>query len=80
MIQRKMESSMKTTYMEVSSYQERNLKATVLRTSGLKENYYGCRFYIDDSSLGIEWYKNKSEQYAENAAENYVQGIKKYPE
>jgi hypothetical protein len=70
---------MKNSYMEVSTFQERNLKATVLRTSGLTENYYGCRFYIDESSLGIEWYEGKNELYAENAAENYVLGIKKYP-
>lgn len=70
---------MKSTYMEVSSYQEKNLKATVLRTSGLAKNYYGCKFYIDDSSLGIEWYENKNVRYAEDAAENYVLGVKKYP-
>ena len=70
---------MKNSYMEISTFQERNLKATVLRTSGRTENYYGCRFYIDGSSLGIEWYEGKNEIYAENAAENYVLGIKQYP-
>jgi hypothetical protein len=34
--------------------------------------------YIDGESLGIEWYKGKAEVYAEEAAENYVLGIKSY--
>ena len=65
--------------MELSTWETGRLKATVLRTSGLEQNYFGCRFYIDNNSLGIEWYEDKSEPYAVDAAENYIAGIKKYP-
>lgn len=65
-------------YMEISSYSQGNRKADVLRTSGESPNYWGCRFYLAGNSLGIEWYKAHSESYAEDAAENYVQGIKDY--
>ena len=65
--------------MELSSYHQGNRRADVLRTSGLEENYWGCRYYLEGNSLGIEWYKGKSEIYAEDAADNYVRGIKKFP-
>jgi hypothetical protein len=32
----------------------------------------------NDDSLCIEWYEGKNELYAEDAAENYVLGIKNY--
>lgn len=54
-----------------------NRKAETLRSFG-DNPYYGIRMYIDGESLGIEWYKGHNELYAENAAENYVQGIKNY--
>jgi hypothetical protein len=69
---------MKITYMEISTYNQGDLRADVLRTSGEDQNYWGCRYYLAGNSLGIEWYKGHSEEYAENAAENYVQGIKEY--
>jgi len=69
---------MKITYMEISTYNQGSRRADVLRTSGEDQNYWGCRYYLAGNSLGIEWYKGHSEEYAENAAENYVQGIKKY--
>jgi hypothetical protein len=69
---------MKITYMEISTYNQGNRRADVLRTSGEDQNYWGCRYYLAGNSLGIEWYKGHSEEYAENAAENYVQGIKEY--
>ena len=65
-------------YMEISTYNQGARRADVLRTSGEKQNYWGCRYYLGGNSLGIEWYKGHSETYAENAAENYVQGIKEY--
>jgi hypothetical protein len=37
---------------------------------------WGVRFYKDSMWVKDEVYKNKSEEYAENAAENYVLGIK----
>jgi hypothetical protein len=70
---------MKITYMEISTYNQGGRRADVLRTSGEDQNYWGCRYYLAGNSLGIEWYKGHSEEYAENAAENYVQGIKQYP-
>jgi hypothetical protein len=69
---------MKITYMEISTYNQGSRRADVLRTSGEDQNYWGCRYYLAGNSLGIEWYKGHSEEYAENAAENYVQGIKEY--
>tara|TARA_R110002074_G_C12308731_1_gene645829 strand:- start:602 stop:820 length:219 start_codon:yes stop_codon:yes gene_type:complete len=70
---------MKTNYMERVTYQGREgRKATVVRTSGLEDNSFGCKFYIGDDYLGIEWYEDKTELYAENAAENFIKGIKEY--
>lgn len=66
-------------YMEMSTHTSAARKAIVLRTSGLEKNQFGCKFYIGENSLGIEWYEGKSESYADDAAENYVLGIKKYP-
>jgi hypothetical protein len=54
-----------------------NRKAEVLRKFG-GNPAYGIRMYIDGESLGIEWYEDHSETYAESAAENYVLGIKNY--
>lgn len=67
------------TYMELSTYTQGNKKADVLRTSAQTPNYFGCRYYLDGHSLGIEWYPTKSLSFAESAAENYVMGIKEYP-
>ena len=66
-------------YMEISTYYEKNRRADVVRTVGLNEkNFFGVRFSIDNNVLGIEWYPEHSETWAENAAENYVLGIKDY--
>ena len=59
------------------SGQFKNRKAEVLRTLG-HESHYGIRMYIDSIALGIEWYNGHSEDYANDAAENYVMGIKNY--
>ena len=64
---------MKTNYMERVTYQGREgRKATV------EDNSFGCKFYVEDNYLGIEWYEGKTELYAENAAENFIKGIKEY--
>ena len=55
----------------------KNRKAEVLRTFG-DDPTFGIRMYIDGESLGIEWYKDKAEVWAEEAAENYVLGVKSY--
>ena len=47
-------------------------KADVGRTG----NSWGVRFYKDNMWIKDEVYKGKSESYAEDAAENYVLGIK----
>lgn len=66
-------------YMEISTYYEKNRRADVVRTVGLNEkNFFGVRFSIDSNVLGIEWYPEHSETWVENAAENYVLGIKDY--
>ncbi|MDC0061260.1 hypothetical protein OAJ26_00250 [bacterium] len=72
---------MKNEYMLLSSYHGdgkfNNRKAEVLRTVG-SDHHFGIRMYINDNALGIEWFKEHNEGYAESAAENYVLGIKDY--
>lgn len=64
-------------YMEFSTYVDGNKRADVVRSVGDPENRtWGVRYSIAEENLGIEWYENKSEAYAESAAENFVQGIK----
>ena len=64
-------------YMEFSTYVDGNKRADVVRSVGDPENrVWGVRYSIAEENLGIEWYEDKSESYAESAAENFVQGIK----
>jgi hypothetical protein len=64
-------------YMEFSTYVNGNKQADVVRDVGNpKSRNWGVRYSIDNSVIGIEWYNGKTEQYAENAAENFVHGIK----
>ena len=58
---------------ELSTYWNEGLRADTV----LKDGHYGARFY-DSHGVVIktEFYKGHSETYAENAAENYVMGIK----
>ena len=37
---------------------------------------FGVRFTYKGKTLGIEWYEGKSESWAEDAAENWILGIK----
>ena len=63
--------------MEFSTYVDGNKRADVVRSVGDPENrVWGVRYSIAEENLGIEWYEDKSESYAESAAENFVQGIK----
>ena len=68
-------------YMLLSEYagqgEYSNRKAEVLRTVG-GNRAFGIRMLINDNALGIEWYPEHTEEYAANAAENYVLGIKNY--
>ena len=72
---------MSNKYMIRSEYsgsgEFKNRKAEVLRSFG-DYPHYGIRMYIDSESLGIEWYNRHNESYAEDAAENYILGIKNY--
>jgi len=55
-----------------STFVNGNRRADVIRTNG----DWGCKFYVDNESIGVEWYPTKSESWAEDCAENYVMGIK----
>ena len=56
----------------LSTYMQDNLKAETF----IDENgNYGARFYKDNVWLVDELYKGHSEQYAEDAAENWVLGV-----
>jgi hypothetical protein len=72
---------MKHEYMLLSYYlgekKFANRKAEVLRTVG-EHRDFGIKMYVDNNLLGIEWFKGHNEYFAEDAAENYVQGIKNY--
>ena len=57
----------------LSTFTQDDLKAeTFVDLNGI----YGVRFYKDNMWLTDELYKGHSEQYAEDAAENYVIGVK----
>jgi len=66
-------------YMEYSTYVDGDKRADVIRTVGKEDNYFGVRFTHKNQNLGIEWYPTHSESYAEDAAENWVCGIKEQP-
>jgi len=79
---------MSNSYMLLSEHRgilnHKNKRAEVLKKIGDKCNEhvpagtFGVKMYIDDMLLGIEWYEGKSEEWADDAAENYVLGIKSY--
>ena len=56
-----------------SSYVQGDLKAETINING----NWGCDYYSNSEFIKTEVYKGHSELYAENAAENYVFGIKK---
>lgn len=68
-----MEQQQKMKDNSYSTYVEGTLRADTIKLDG----HWGCRFYEDDKVVKTEFYKGHSESYAENAAENYVLGIKK---
>jgi len=55
-----------------STYVDSNKRVDVIKLDGI----WGCRFYEDYKVVKTEFYKGHSESYAENAAENYVLGVK----
>tara|TARA_B100000900_G_C20460596_1_gene667097 strand:- start:7 stop:201 length:195 start_codon:yes stop_codon:yes gene_type:complete len=62
-----------TTRHEFSSYVNGDRRADVIKLNGL----WGCVFYAEGKEIKQELYKGHNEMWAENAAENYVLGIKK---
>jgi len=58
--------------IHLSSYMQDDRRAEVFK----KDGHYGATFYEKDERVGEELYVGHSETYAENAAENYVLGIK----
>jgi hypothetical protein len=73
----------KVNYTLISEYQGsdkfKSRTAEVLQTVGHEpHNYYGIRMLSEGESLAIEWYPAHNVIYAENAAENFVMGIKNY--
>lgn len=60
---------------EISSYfsDDDQLKATVFETGKKK---YEVDFYLNSVKVATESYENKSLDYHEDAAENYVLGVK----
>jgi hypothetical protein len=59
--------------MTYSTYVDGNKRADVIKL----DNHWGCRLYKDGELKKTEFYRGHSEAYAEDAAENYVLGIKK---
>lgn len=59
--------------MTYSTYVDGELRADVIKL----DNHWGCRLYKDNKIVKTEFYRGHSEAYAEDAAENYVLGIKK---
>lgn len=58
---------------ELSTYMNGELRADTIVDKGV----FGARFYSPEGVIiSTEFYKGHSETYAENAAENYVLGIK----
>jgi len=57
----------------LSTYYDGDLKAETFID---ENNNYGARFYRNLIWITDEVYKGHSEQYAEDAAENYVLGVK----
>ena len=50
-----------------------DLRSDVIKLDG----HWGCRFYLGVQVIKTEFYHGKSESFAESAAENYVEGVKK---
>ena len=57
----------------LSTYKDESLMAVTFVVDGS----YGTRYYNNKVWVADEIYEGHSEEYAENAAENYVLGVKK---
>ena len=58
--------------IHLSSYMNSNRRAETFK----KDGHFGVVFFENDERVAEELYTGHSETYAENAAENYVLGIK----
>ena len=56
-----------------TTYMKGDLRSDVIKLDG----HWGCRFYLGGDVVKTEFYRGKSEAYAESAAENFVIGVKK---
>ena len=56
-----------------STYVKSDLRADFIKSKGI----WGCVFYRNNERIKKELYTGHSESYAESAAENHVEGIKK---
>ena len=69
------EERMKSSVTDLSTYMNGDLRADTIVDS---KGNYGARFYDSEGHIiAYELYEGHSESYAEDAAENYVFGIKK---
>lgn len=57
---------------EYSTYVDGDRRADVIKL----DSHWGCRLWEEGTLVKTEFYKGHSEMYAENAAENWVLGIK----
>lgn len=68
------EEKMKSSVTDLSTYMNGDLRADTIVENG----NFGARFYNSEGKVvKVEYYEGHSESYAEDAAENYVFGIKK---
>jgi hypothetical protein len=68
-----MEQLQKMKDNKYSTYVDGELRADVIKM----DSHWGCRFYNNNEVIKTEFYRGHSEAYAEDAAENFVLGIKK---
>ena len=72
------EEEMKSPVIDLSTYRKGELRADTIVD---RKGNYGARFYNEQGEIiAYELYEGHSETYAENAAENYVFGIKNFEE
>ena len=49
--------------------------ASVIKQIGEKD-IYGAKFFLGEQQVDLEWFEGKAQCYVEDAAENYILGIK----
>ena len=60
-------------YFGEGEYEDRT--ACVVKQIGEKD-VYGIKVFLGEQQVGLEWFEGKAQYYAEDAAENYILGIK----